>query len=121
MEGRDIAIFSARTADEKKASDIVIYDLHGITDIADYFVIATAQSKAQIRAIVETISHDLKLRGVNKLGREGADSAQWILLDYGDCVVHVFSPALRDYYALESLWGDAPKIDWNQPAATPGA
>jgi ribosome-associated protein len=113
MKGREIAAFAARIADEKKATDIVIYDLRGITDVTDYFVIATAHSKAQVRAIIESVAKELKLLGIRKMGREGADSGQWILLDYSDCVIHVFSPALREYYGLESLWGDAPKVDWH--------
>lgn len=112
MDGRDIALFSARIADEKKGEDIVIYDLHGLSDLTDYFVIATAQSKAQVRAIVETISRELKTIGTTKLGQEGSSNGQWILLDYSDCVIHVFSPELREYYGLESLWGDAPKVEW---------
>lgn len=112
MDGREIALFAARTADQKKGADIVIYDLKGLSDVADFFVIATAQSKAQSRAICENISHELKIRGVHRLGQEGNAGAQWVLLDYGDCVIHVFSPALREYYGLESLWGDAPKVGW---------
>jgi len=116
MNARDIAVFAARTADEKKGVDIVIYDLQGLSDVADYFVITTAQSKAQSRAICETIARELKSCGVHRLGQEGNAGGQWVLLDYGGCVIHVFSPALRDYYALESLWGDAPKVDWeNEP------
>ena len=112
MDGREIALFAARMADEKKGENIIIYDLHGLTDLADYFVIVTANSKAQVRAIVETISRDLKLRGTHKYGQEGNENGQWILLDYTDCVIHIFSPALRDYYGLESLWGDAPRVNW---------
>ena len=117
MNGREIAVFAARTADEKKGSEIVIYDLQGLSDVADYFVITTAQSKAQSRAICDTISRELKHNGVHKLGQEGNAGGQWVLLDYGGCVVHVFSPALREYYALESLWGDAPKVDWKAEAS----
>ncbi|MCY3021036.1 MAG: ribosome silencing factor [Planctomycetota bacterium] len=112
INSREIAAFAARTADEKKGTDIVIYDLRGLSDIADYFVIATAHSKAQSRAICDTVNRDLKTAGVSKLGQEGNEYGQWILLDYGGCVIHVFSPGLRDYYGLESLWGDAPKVDW---------
>jgi ribosome-associated protein len=112
MDGREIALFAARMADEKKGENIIIYDLHGLTDLADYFVIVTANSKAQIRAIVENISKDLKLLGTHKYGQEGNETGQWILLDYTDCVIHIFSPALRDYYGLESLWGDAPRVNW---------
>ncbi len=114
MKGRDIALYSARTADEKKDSDIIVYDLRGLSDIADYFVIVTANSKAQIRAICQTIHVELKACGLKKLGQEGNESGQWVLLDYADCVVHIFTPALRAYYGIESLWGDAPKGDWER-------
>src|SRR5471030_2112509 len=80
MDGREIALFAARMADEKKGENIIIYDLHGLSDLADYFVIVTANSKAQIRAIVENISHDLKLIGTHKYGQEGNETGQWILL-----------------------------------------
>jgi ribosome-associated protein len=114
MEGRKIAAFAARMADEKKGTDIIIYDLRGLTDITDYFVVTTAHSKSQIRAILESIARELKMVGVRKLGQEGNEGGQWVLLDYGDCVIHIFTPALREYYGLESLWGDAPKVDWRQ-------
>jgi ribosome-associated protein len=119
MKGREIAAFAAETADAKKGADIVIFDLRGRSDVSDYFVIVTAQSKAQSRAICETISHDLKERGVRHIGREGTTGGQWVLLDYGACVIHIFSPALRDYYCLESLWGDAPKLEWREECAVP--
>jgi len=123
MNGREIAVFAARTADGKKGSQIVIYDLQGLSDVADYFVITTAQSKAQSRAICDTITGELKAGGVHKIGQEGNAGGQWVLLDYGDCVIHVFSPALREYYSLESLWGDAPKVDWKTepPVVMPGS
>ena len=117
MNGREIALFAARTADDKKGSDIVIYDIRSVSDITDYLVIATAESKAQTRAILETISRELKACGIRKMGQEGNESGQWVLLDYSDCVIHVFSPDLRDYYGLESLWGDAPKLDWTREPA----
>ena len=112
MDGRDIAIFSARTAEDKKAEDIVVYDMRGLTDVTDYFVIATAFSRSQVRAIVESIKLDLKAAGVRKMGQEGNEGGSWVLIDYADCVVHVFSPELREYYSLETMWGDAPKVDW---------
>jgi ribosome-associated protein len=112
MKGREIALFAARIADDKKGTDIVAYDVRGMSDITDYLVIVTAHSKAQIRAIVESIHKELKQVGVRKMGREGSESGQWILVDYADCVIHVFSEQLREYYGLESVWGDAPKLDW---------
>jgi ribosome-associated protein len=117
MNGIEIARFAARTADEKKAADIVIYDLRGESDVTDFFVIATAQSRLQAHAIVAAIEKDLKSQGVLRLGHEGSGESQWVLLDYGDVIIHVFSPQLREYYSLEALWGDAPHIDW-QPAPT---
>ena len=116
MNGREIALFAAGVADEKKGTNIVIYDGRGLMDITDYLVIVTANSKAQIRAILETISLRLKQAHVPKLGQEGNESAHWVLLDYNDCIIHIFSPALRDYYTLEALWGDAPKLDWTHEA-----
>src|SRR5438874_10861700 len=114
MDGRDIAIFSARTAEDKKAEDIVIYDMRGLTDVTDYFVIATAFSRSQVRAIVESIKHDLRTAGVRKMGQEGNEGGSWVLIDYADCVVHVFSPELREYYSMETLWGDAPTVNWKR-------
>lgn len=114
MSGRQIALLAARAADAKRAGDIVIYDLRGISDVADYFVIATAASKLQARAISGELEKELKRRGVKKLGREGAAGSQWILLDYTDTVIHILSPELRAYYSLESLWGDAPKVEWGE-------
>ena len=113
MTGREIAVFAASQAGEKKAGDIVVYDLHGLSDVTDYFVIATAFSRLQIRAIFFAIEKGLKERGEYALGAEGEGECQWMLLDYADAVIHVFSPEMRAYYNLESLWGDAPKLEWN--------
>ena len=78
----------------------------------------TAESfEAQIRAVTESIRRELKACGTTKLGQEGSEGGQWVLLDYSDCVIHVFSPELREYYGLESLWGDAPRLDWAEEAA----
>jgi ribosome-associated protein len=112
MEGRKIALYAARVAEEKRGGDIVIYDVRGLTDVTNYFVVVTAHSRSQIRAIIETIRRGLKADGERSLGQEGDAGGEWVLLDYSDCVIHVFSPNLRAYYSLESLWGDAPKVDW---------
>ena len=122
MPGREIALFAAREADEKKGETIHIYDLRGLSDVTDYFVLITAQSKLQIRAILYAIEKGLKERGVMILGHEGDSNSQWMLLDYADCVIHIFSPELRQYYNLEALWGDAPRLDWQADAtARPAA
>lgn len=114
MTGRYIALAAARIAGEKKGQDIVVYDLRGISDVADFFVVVTALSKIQIGAISGEIERSLKKEGLFALGVEGSSGSQWILLDYADTVVHLFSQELREYYNLESLWGDAPKVEWQK-------
>lgn len=96
-------------AEAKRAENVVVLDLRGQTLVTDYFVICTGTSRVQSRAIADGISEalaDQRSRGV----REGDAQGEWVLLDYGDVVVHVFSPAARAFYRLEKLWGDAPVV-----------
>lgn len=101
---------SARAALEKKAEGVVILDLKGISGVADFFLVASAQSTIQIQAIVEAIEQALKTQGVRLLHSEGVPESGWLLLDYGDVVIHVFLEETRSFYALERLWGDAPLL-----------
>jgi len=112
---REIAILAAQAADEKKATDIVIQEVSGTVVICDYFVIATGAINRQVDAIREAIEDKLRIEaGVKPIGREGLDELQWVLLDYGDVVVHVFQPELRDYYRLETLWNDSPIVSLSE-------
>jgi ribosome-associated protein len=104
----------AQIADEKKATDILILNVREIFRIADYFVICTCQSKPQTKAIADEIEKRLKQEGYSHLGTEGRTEAAWILLDYGSVVTHVFLSETRDYYQIETLWGDAPELDWTE-------
>jgi ribosome-associated protein len=104
----------AQIADEKKATDILLLNVREIFRIADYFVICTCESKPQVRAIAEEIEKRLKQEGYSHLGTEGRTEAAWILLDYGGVVAHVFLSETRDYYQIETLWGDAPELDWTE-------
>ena len=104
----------AQIADEKKATDILVLNVRETFRIADYFVICTCQSSPQTRAIADEIEKRLKQEGYSHLGTEGRAEATWILLDYGSVVVHVFLSETRDYYQMETLWGDAPSIDWSE-------
>lgn len=89
-------------------SDIILLDLTGLTIIADYFVIATADSDRQIKAIADDLEEQLaKGYGINPLGVEGIPASGWMLLDYGNIVVHLFSDSMRQRYQLEQLWEDA--------------
>ena len=96
--------------DAKFAKDIVVLDLHEISPIADYFVIATGQNSPQLMSLQDTAEETLNKLGF-KLGHiEGQRSAAWILLDYGSIVVHLFDKESREYYNLEHIWGDAKKV-----------
>ncbi|MCL6583601.1 MAG: ribosome silencing factor [bacterium] len=100
-----------RAALEKKAIDIVAFDLRGISDMADCFLICSGTTDRHVRAIADAIEEALFRVGVRMDHKEGYLEATWILLDYGDLVVHVFTEEKRRYYDLERLWGDAPKLD----------
>ena len=101
---------SVKAGQAKKAEDILVLDLRGISTFTDFFVIMTGNSSRQNVAIFEGIAEELKQRRNLPLGVEGKEHAEWILMDYGSFVVHVFSKAAREYYLLEKLWGDAPKV-----------
>jgi len=97
--------------DEKRATDIVWLDLDGVTDIADEFLIATITNPRQGSAVVDACEKERKARGLTCLGIEGKGTSAWVVLDYGDIVVHLFSPEAREKYQLEHLWADARRID----------
>lgn len=99
----------AAAASDKKAKDIVILDMRGISMVTDHFVICSANSTTQVQAIADNVEEQLKKSGIRLLAKEGYREARWILLDYGACVVHVFVEEDRQFYNLERLWGEAEK------------
>lgn len=106
-----LALAAARTADENRGRDIVVLDMRHLTPLFDYFVLATGSSRRQLHAMSEEIDHALEDGlGDKRLGIEGYQESRWILLDYGDVVVHLFEPETREYYALEQLWGGAKRV-----------
>jgi ribosome-associated protein len=111
----------ARIAEDNRAKDILLLDVRNVTPLVDYFVLASAGSRRQANAIAGEIDTALKRLGERKLGIEGTEEGRWILVDYGDFVVHVFSEDARAYYALEDIWGDAPQLDWADPDRPPPA
>ncbi|RUL85732.1 ribosome silencing factor [Tautonia sociabilis] len=113
----------ARIAEENRAREIELLDLRQSTPLFDYFVVLTAPSRRQANAIVSEIDHEMKRLDERKLGIEGSEEGRWTLIDYGDFVVHVFSDEARAFYALEDIWGDAPRLDWKDDAspASPAA
>ena len=108
----ELARIAAMAADEKKATDIVLLDLEGISDVCDYFLICTADNSRMLSSIVDEVEEKVrKNTGMGPLSHEGRAGASWVLLDYGSVVFHAFLPESRDYYRLERLWGDAPQVD----------
>lgn len=108
------AVAAAAAAAAKKADDIVVLDVGDLLGIAEAFVIASAPNRRLVKTIVEEIEQVLKERGDTPRSTEGLDDTSWVLLDYGDIVVHVFLDETRRYYDLERLWADAPRLDWEQ-------
>lgn len=109
MSSEELAAAIARLAEDRKALDIVQLDLRGIIGYTDYFVICSGRSERQTKAIHDAIRDGMKQRFGRLPGRvEGVSGARWILLDYLDVIVHVFTPETREYYHLEQLWGEAP-------------
>lgn len=110
---RTIAATAARAAADKQARDVVILDVHELIVITDFFVVCTGTSDRQVKTIVEEIEKALRELGEKPVRREGGQEARWVLLDYVDVVVHVFAEEERDFYDLERLWRDAPRLRWD--------
>ena len=102
---------AVRAAESKKAVDIRVLDLRDVTTFADFFVVCTGSNPKQIQAIAEEIGTQLEQRGERPVSVEGFENAEWVLADYGDYLIHVFSPKAREYYDLERLWRSAKTID----------
>ncbi len=109
----ELAVEAARLAAEQHCEDVVVLDLRGLSPVTDFFVICTGTSDRQMRAVADSIEDHAEMRGHTRLGRAGYDTAQWVLLDFVDVVVHLFDAERRSYYDLEMLWGDAKRIEWN--------
>lgn len=116
MDGLNFAIEAARIAEDNHAEDVVVLDLRGISSVADFFVIGTGTSERQMQAVVDHVEEFGRKVGQKPYGYSGRDSDSWVLADYVDVVVHMFSPDKRRYYDLELLWGDAPRVEWQRAA-----
>lgn len=110
LEALEVAQFVVDVASDKLAEDIVLLDLRGLAPFADYFVIMSAESSRQIEALEEDLTKALKDAGVARHKREGTANSGWVLLDFSDVIVHLFSPEEREFYDLERLWRRAPQV-----------
>ena len=107
MDTKEKALLAGRYADEKKALDISVIELTGLTDIADYFVIASGTSERHTRTIAEHVEKSMKDAGIRPYSMEGHQQGRWIIIDYQNVIVHIFLEPLRELYDLESLWIEA--------------
>jgi ribosome-associated protein len=111
LQIEQLARSAAEAAADKKAIDVVALKVADLLIVTDYFVIATGANDRQVKVIADTIEERLREAGVKPVGREGERENTWVLLDFGDLVVHVFQPEEREFYRLEKLWSDAPRLD----------
>lgn len=108
----ELAFRCAKTADDHKAENIITLKVSGLSVIADYFVLCTGNSVPHLSAIVDSIAREVRTKmSVRPRVIDGTPSSQWTVIDFGSVIVHVLSPKMREQYQLESLWGDAPKVD----------
>jgi ribosome-associated protein len=108
-DSKQLAQTIAAAASDKKARDIIMLNMDGISMVTDQFIICSANSTTQVQAIADNIEKKLAEQGTTLLHKEGYRESRWILLDYGTCVVHIFVEDDRHFYNLEQLWGDAPQ------------
>lgn len=114
QEARDLAVRAARIADGMKAADIMVLHVGDVLALTEYFVVASASNKRLVDAIVEEVEAQVReATGRSPIRVEGAREHQWVLIDYGDVIVHVFLSEIRDFYEIERLYNDVPKVDWN--------
>ncbi|WP_456341976.1 ribosome silencing factor [Thermovibrio sp.] len=114
MDSLEKVKLALKSALDKKAENPVVIDLRGLSSLADFFLILTASSDTHARTIADEIKRKFKEQGILPVSVEGYENANWILMDFGDVIVHVFKPEFRELYNLESLWLDAPKLEVGQ-------
>ena len=109
-DSKSRALECARAAIDKKAENLKLLDISKISGFCDYFVICSGMSDRQVQSIADSVEKHLKSQGARTRAFEGYSDGRWVLMDYGDVVVHIFQDALREYYDLEGLWADAPRV-----------
>lgn len=111
MESKEIMLKAVAVLDGKKARNIKVLDISPLTTIADYFVVCSGGSTTQIKALSDALEEEFEKNGIHFMGKEGFNSANWILMDYGGVVIHIFSEEMREFYSIEHLWSDAAEVD----------
>lgn len=122
ISGEQLARRIAELLDDKKGVEIAVLDLRGLANFADWFVFCSGRSDRQTKALHDAVREGMKADpGMLPVHTEGERERRWILLDYGDVIVHIMIPEVRDYYRLEQLWGDAPRLQLDLVGAGPAA
>ena len=117
-DARDLALTAARTADDKKAEHTVVLQVGNVLAITEFFVITSASNRRLVKTVVDSIEEAVREEhGRSPLRAEGVSEQQWVLIDYGDVVVHVFADDVRAYYEIERLYRDVPRVEWRLPSA----
>ena len=120
-DARELALAAARVADAEHGTDVLVLHVGDVLGVTEYFVIASASNRRLVNAIVEEVEAQLKERvGRAPVRVEGVREQQWVLIDYGDVVVHIFLAEIRDFYEIERLYTDVPKVDWGGPTEAAG-
>ncbi|MCL2033594.1 MAG: ribosome silencing factor [Oscillospiraceae bacterium] len=111
MKSIELVKFTCKLLDTKKATDIAVLDIRKLSSLGDYFVVASGISTIHVKALAGELEKKLADQGIHPRRVEGEKSAVWILLDYNDVIIHIFNDETRNFYCLERLWGDAPRLD----------
>ena len=114
---RQFAIEAARLAANTRCHNVVVLDVRGISPVTDYMILATGTSGRQMRSVCDDLAEWAGERGIRALNEDGLEGQSWMLIDFVDVVVHVFNTESRSFYDLDSLWGDAQRVEWNGAAA----
>lgn len=118
IDSQKKAVLLSRFALEKKAYDLVLLDVRELTSIADYFIICSGRSDRQVQSIAQGIEENVRGKGIRPHAVEGVARGQWVLIDFSDVIVHVFYQPVREFYDLEGLWIDAPRVELPEPYAS---
>lgn len=110
LDARNLAKFCRTAAEDKKAIDVILLDVRKITTVADYFMICSGTSEPHLKAIADEIDNRLREAGLRSKHHDGYPQSRWIVMDYGDVMIHIFHPELRERYDLEHLWGDGKRV-----------
>lgn len=112
MNNRDFAVFAARTLDNKKAGDILVIDIMEKSSFADYLIIASGGSARQVNTLVDEVEEKMAKEGMFVKNIEGKQNSDWVLMDFGDLLVNIFTGEAREKYNIEKVWGDCSFLDW---------